>query len=60
MKILWGIRKGAEEWKEELLTEVEERIPAAKEWAQKNGFDRFRISEYTENEMPDFTGVLNK
>lgn len=57
-KILWGTRKGAEDWQEELITDCEERIPAASAWAKANGFDRLRIST-DDGSPPDFTQVLN-
>ena len=59
MKVLWGTRKGAEDWQEELITEDESRIPAAREWALANGFDRLRISEFVEGEKPDFIKAIN-
>lgn len=57
MKILWATKKGNEDWQEELITEDETRIEAAKKWAEANGFDRFRISEY-KGEKPDFTKTI--
>lgn len=59
-KILWGTRKGAEDWQEELITEQEDKIPAAKVWALANGFDRFRISEFDDQDKPNFISTLNK
>ena len=56
-KILFAVRVGNEDWQEELITEVAERIEAAKLWAAANGFDRFRIAEISD-EAPDFTKVL--
>lgn len=60
MKILWGTRKGNEDWQEELITEQSDKIEAASAWARANGFDRLRVSEFTEGEKPDFTKVLSK
>lgn len=59
MKILWGTRKGAEDWREELITEDESQIPDARAWAEKNGFDRFRIAEIDLATPPDFAGTVN-
>lgn len=58
MKILWAIKKGAESWEEQLITEDETKIEAAKKWAIANGFDRFRVSEYQAGEKPDFRKVI--
>ncbi len=58
-KVLWGTRKGDQNWQEELITEDETRIEAAKKWAEANGFDRLRVSEFNEGEAPDFTKILN-
>lgn len=52
MKTLWGIRKGNEDWQEELITEDETKIKAAKKWAQENGFDRLRIADIDLNQNP--------
>lgn len=59
MKILYATRKGEPEYMEQLITEVEARIPDAQRWAEENGFDRFRIADYTPGGTPDFTNVLN-
>lgn len=58
VKILWGTKIGDPDWEEELITECEERIPAATEWAKQNGFDRLRVAEMDDS-PPDFTGTLN-
>lgn len=54
MKILFAVKIGDADWQEVLITEHEDRIPAAKEWATKNGFDRFR-----ELDMPSDVDVLD-
>lgn len=60
MKVLYATKIGEPEYMEQLITEVEDRIPAASAWAQQNGFDRLRIATYSdEPERPDFTKVLN-
>lgn len=57
-RILWAVRIGNEDWEEELITEVESRIPAASEWAKANGFDRLRIADVDLSVKPDFRNVL--
>jgi hypothetical protein len=44
---------------EELITEVEERIPEATKWAEENDFDRIRIAEIDLTEKPDFVHAIN-
>ncbi len=61
MKVLWGTRKGAPDWAEEIITTKEEHIGAARAWATVNGFDRFRIAVIPDApEAPDFTSCINK
>lgn len=60
LKILFGIRKGAPDYAEELITEKPERIDAAREWAKGQGFDRFRIAQIDLSQAPDFKGAVNK
>ena len=55
--VLWAVKKGAPDWEEVLITTKKERIPAAKKWAEENGFDRFRVSEIDDG-MPDFIGAI--
>jgi hypothetical protein len=59
MKILFATRKGNPDWMEELITEVEERIPEATKWAEENDFDRIRIAEIDLTEKPDFVHAIN-
>lgn len=54
MKILFAVRVGNEDWREEVITEDEDRIEAAKEWASANGFDRFRVAEIDLDTPPKF------
>jgi len=58
-KTLWATRIGDEDWQEELITEHEDQIEAASEWAKANGFDRLRVADIDLSEPPDFTGALN-
>lgn len=50
-KVLFAVKNGAEDWQEELITEVEARIPAAKEWAARNGYGRFRVAVIDDSDM---------
>ena len=59
MKILFATRKGNPDWMEELITEVEERIPESTKWAEENDFDRIRIEEIDLTEKPDFVHAIN-
>ena len=52
-KILWAVKIGDEDWEEQVITEYEDRIPSAAEWAVANGFDRLRIAVIDDG-MPDF------
>jgi len=58
-KILWGTRKGAPDWDEELITEQADRIPEAMNWAKENGFDRFRIAIIDLDTPIDFSETIN-
>lgn len=59
MKILWGTKIGRPDHEEQLITEVE-RIPAAMEWAKKNGFDRLRVAAIDMSVKPDFTKSVKR
>jgi len=52
--ILWGVRVGAPDWDEEILTTKPEHIEPVKEWAARNGFDRFRVARIDLSVPPDF------
>jgi len=58
-RILWGTRKGAPDWDEELITEQSDRIPEAMNWAKENGFDRFRIAIIDMDTPIDFAETVN-
>lgn len=47
-KILYGIKEGNKEWKEEILTVTssDQRIREVKMQAMKDGYTRFRIALY--------------
>lgn len=57
-RALFAVRQGEPDWAEQLITEVAERIPAARAWALANGFDRLREIEVDDTTPPDFTKVL--
>ena len=59
MKVLFAVKIGDEDWQEQLITEDETRIDAAKNWAVSNGFDRLRVAEIG-NEFPDFTKLVSR
>lgn len=59
MKVLFAVKKGDEDWQEQLITEQEERIESAKAWADSNGFDRFRVAEIADG-PPDFVKIFNR
>jgi len=61
VKVLYAVKKGEPDWAERIITEYEDRIVAARKWAEQNGFDRFRIATYSdEPEFPDFKKTINK
>jgi hypothetical protein len=53
-KVLWGVKKGDADWKEQIITENEQQNENAKKWAIANGFDRFRIQMIDLSTPPDF------
>ena len=57
-RILYGTRKGAPAWKEEIITNQEKRFDQAMAWAKRNGFDRFRVAEIDLTVAPDFTKAI--
>jgi hypothetical protein len=59
-KILFGTKVGDPDYMEQLITEVEERIPAAKRWALANGFDRLRVADIDLSTAPDFTKTIQQ
>ena len=60
MQILFAVKIGDADWQEQLITEREDRIPAAKQWAEANGFDRLRVITVSdEPEAPDFAATVN-
>ena len=55
---LFAVRIGEEDWQEEVITEVPERIEAASQWALANGFDRLRVV-YLDGKV-DFAGAVKR
>jgi hypothetical protein len=58
-KVLFAVRVGNEDWQEELITDVEDRIEAASKWALANGFDRLRVATIDEG-PPDFAATVRR
>jgi hypothetical protein len=54
VKIAWATKIGAPDYTEKLLTEVEDRIPAATAWAKANGYT-VRVADVDLSTPPDFT-----
>lgn len=53
--ILWAVKIGEPDWKEQIITTDPNMIEPAKKWAMANGFDRFRIVGIDMSSKPDFT-----
>lgn len=64
MLILWGVKKGKEDWQEEILStqcKTTEDLTQIKDRASRDGFGRFRVSEMEDiPTVPDFSKVVNK
>jgi len=60
MKVLFAVKVGEEDWKEQLITEVEDQIEAASKWATENGFDRLRIATIDLSKPPDFAATVKR
>jgi len=59
-KVLFAVKRGDEAWREQLITEVEERIASAKKWALANGFHKLRVATIDRDTPPDFRRCLAK
>lgn len=59
-KVLWGTKVGDPDYNEQLITENENQIEAAKKWAEQNGFDRLRIQNLDLSTPPDFKKTFGK
>ena len=57
--VLYGVRVGAEDWQEEIITTNPEAIEQASAWAVANGFDRLRVAVISLDAPPDFRNVVN-
>ena len=57
-KVLWATKIGAPDYDEQLITEVEARIPDASAWAKANGFDRLRVATIDLSVPPQFGANL--
>jgi hypothetical protein len=58
--ILYATRKGNESWQEEIITTDEKRIPAARAWAEANGFDRIRVARIDLRVPPNFGSCVRR
>ena len=58
VKLLYATKIGQPDYMEELLTDKEGQFEAAKNWAQQNGFDRFRVATCDLSTKPDFTKTI--
>ena len=58
-RVLMGIRKGAPDYAEEVITNNPLVFVAAEGWARANGFDRFRVMEVDLGTVPDFGKSVN-
>lgn len=57
--VLYGLRVGAEDWQEELITTNPLKIEEATAWAKTQGFDRFRVAHIDLSQKPDFGKTVN-
>lgn len=58
--ILFGVKKGDQDWEEVVITTNPNKIEDAKKWAKENGFDRLRVSNIDMEKTPDFTKTFAK
>ena len=58
-QVLWAVKIGEPNWAEQMITNDASKIEEAKAWAEKKGFDRFRIANI-DDEKPDFTKTIKK
>ncbi len=60
---LWGHKIGEPTWHETLISVGDgSEFQAAKEWAEANGFDRFRVMDENDGVNPweNLAGMVNK
>lgn len=63
--LLYGCKINAPKYMEEILyqckgyTNKKELMEKGKQWAEKNGYDRLRISEIDLTQKPNFTKTIN-
>ncbi len=63
--LLYGCKINAPKYMEEILyqckgyTNKKELMEKGKQWAEKNGYDRLRISEMDLTQKPNFTKTIN-
>ena len=58
-RTLWAVRKGDEDWQEEVITSTTDAVHflKARKWAMDNGFDRLRESAF-DGSKPDFIKAI--
>lgn len=58
--VLYGCKIGQPDYMEEVITEHEDRIEAARKWAENNGYDRLRVATIDLGTPPDFKKTINR
>ena len=58
-RVLWGTKKGAPNWQEEVMIETDDAdtLELVRILAEKDGFDRFRV-QILDGKAPDFIGAV--
>ena len=57
--VLYGVKKGEEDWQEVILSTNPARFNEIKVLAASDGFDRFRVAHIDLSVAPDFTRTVN-
>lgn len=58
MEIMFAVKRGEPSYKEQIITENENRFEAARAWCKANGFDRIRIANIDLSTTPDFRETI--
>ena len=59
-QVLWAVKIGEPDWREEVITARADQFKSAKAWAIKNGFDRFRVAKIDMGVKPDFVSTIRR
>jgi len=59
-RVLWAVKIGEPDWKEEVITNKHEQFENAKIWLSENGYDRIREAVIDLNVKPNFTKTIKK